>query len=891
MCPRSPHGHEHDESGRVAATAARGQAFTAITAAPRLRVRPDDAPSATRQTAALLFGFELKELAPARLEERLDAAGRFYLLLPQVVSAGYKLSCGWQILCSPSSARARPGSDLALALVVRVSALWGQSAHQLRAAAHATCREIEHLLEVSMPDAWFAPITDRRRLSAFHVLPQVRDLVEFHSAWVPISETLVLPTPLSGTTDLAFLADELRAEGCTALLSLAFEPADGLTSLLPLLSLASGMSGDSGGDAGGDSVGALLAGDGEQGASHDDDEDADRGLPGERYASQPIVARWLSAKLPPLRDACRVGLRLAATRPLSPGFLALCAAEFAGEGRLMAGQTWRRPSVLFSPDAVAQRPRSGHSTQRPGRASAQDEWAIAHANLTRLEFTRWGDPDAARIPMNIPGFPSDMTPAALARLVSREELARLLPLPLSASWLPTHMPALPVNLATLPTEGAFLGTTRWRRERANVYWPTASRVQQACVTGATGAGKSTFVGNLALEDIRAGDGTIVLDAHGTLIDAILPRIPRERIEDVILLDVEDTERPLGYNSLDLRSPEEQSRFVTSFIAQLERLFDPNRFGFVGPVAMQGLRAALQGLLSTEEGGTLIEVSRLFTDESYLRQMLPRMRDRSAVGYFRRFLAMRGDEQAGHAIHISSKLSEWAADPIMRRIVGQRTSSFSFAEAMATRKIVLLRLASGFIGTEKATFLGHSFLPAIFQASLERALLPAAERHFVSLILDEAPVFASDVIANILAQSRKGSVGVLLAGQNFNQFLPSIREAILANANSILAFRCGVPDGALLERVFASPAVSERYLTQLPVGKVVSRILLENGEPSQPFLLETDLLRGTADPDVERAIREHSRMTYGRPREEVDREIAEREGQAPSSKPSLQDLLP
>lgn len=822
--------------------------------------------------AALLFGLELEGLGAAAIETRLEAAARLYLLLPRVVRQGYKLSCAWQVRCLPTGHRSsKHAPSLTFALLVRVTAVWGQSAGDLRDAAKETYLDIAHLLSTAMPHAWFAPVGDLDRLRDLRALRRTEDLVEFRPNWVSVADSLALPTPLSGIADLALLIDELRAEGCGALLSLAFEPVGSIASMGALLALAGSMHDDP--------VGALLKLESERDAHHAEPDERS-GATHDRRRRQSFLASWLARKLPPLRDAYRVGLRVAAEQQLSAGFLAVAAAEFAGEGRLMAGHTWRLSSRILSPDTRPQRPRSVRHTDRRQRftnAPCQAEWAIARDNLERLEFEPWGDPVGARGRINLPDQSLDLTPAALAQVVSCEELAQLLALPLTASWLPPHIASLPIAAESLPTKGAFLGTTRSGRQRVRVNWPESSRILQSILNGATGTGKSTLIANIALEDIRAGHAIIMLDPHGTLIDALLPRIPAERANDVLLLDVEDTARPLGYNPLDLKTEEERSRFVTSYIAQLERMFDPNKLGFVGPVAMQGLRAALQGIMSIEGyGGTLIEVARLFDEEDFLRKMIPRMRDRNAAAYFKRFLTTRTDEQSGYALHISSKLSEWAADPIMRRIVGQSTSSFSFSEAMNSRKIVLLRLASGFLGSEKSTFLGHTFLPAIFQASLERASMPAGELPFTSIFIDEAPVFASEVIASMLAQSRKGNLAVHLASQHLSQFLPTIRDAILANAGNIFAFRAGLPDAAILERIFGSSAVDERYLTHLPLGQVVTRIMLTSGEPSQPFLLETDPLRGTPDDAVAQAIRDYSRMTYGRPREEVDRQIEERD---------------
>src|SRR3972149_6256636 len=64
---------------------------------------------------------------------------------------------------------------------------------------------------------------------------------------------------------------------------------------------------------------------------------------------------------------------------------------------------------------------------------------------------------------------------------------------------------------------------------------TAGRRQGTYVLGINGTGKSTLLLNVALHDIRAGDGLCLLDPHGDLIEEVITRVPPERADDVILL--------------------------------------------------------------------------------------------------------------------------------------------------------------------------------------------------------------------------------------------------------------------------------------------------------------------------------------------------------------------
>ena len=53
------------------------------------------------------------------------------------------------------------------------------------------------------------------------------------------------------------------------------------------------------------------------------------------------------------------------------------------------------------------------------------------------------------------------------------------------------------------------------------------------VIGKTGMGKTTLPLNMAIQDIRNGEGVAFLDPHGLTVETLLDFIPEERIKDVV----------------------------------------------------------------------------------------------------------------------------------------------------------------------------------------------------------------------------------------------------------------------------------------------------------------------------------------------------------------------
>ena len=66
---------------------------------------------------------------------------------------------------------------------------------------------------------------------------------------------------------------------------------------------------------------------------------------------------------------------------------------------------------------------------------------------------------------------------------------------------------------------------------AGVVFSREDRERHLYVVGKSGSGKSTFLYNLAMGDIAAGEGVAVIDPHGDLALDILDAVPRSRINE------------------------------------------------------------------------------------------------------------------------------------------------------------------------------------------------------------------------------------------------------------------------------------------------------------------------------------------------------------------------
>lgn len=92
------------------------------------------------------------------------------------------------------------------------------------------------------------------------------------------------------------------------------------------------------------------------------------------------------------------------------------------------------------------------------------------------------------------------------------------------------------------------------------------------IVGKTGTGKSTFISNLIISDMQAGNGLCLLDPHGELVDTVLEYIPTHRINDVILFDVADSDFPIGFNLLQADTEDGKNLVASGVVSTFKKLF-------------------------------------------------------------------------------------------------------------------------------------------------------------------------------------------------------------------------------------------------------------------------------------------------------------------------------
>ena len=96
--------------------------------------------------------------------------------------------------------------------------------------------------------------------------------------------------------------------------------------------------------------------------------------------------------------------------------------------------------------------------------------------------------------------------------------------------------------------------------------------------------------------------------------------------------------------------------------------------------------------------------------------------------------------------------------------------------------------------------------------------------------------ATETFENILSESRKYGISLVLAHQYFGQLNPKIGQAILGNVGNIVLFRVGGDDASKIKNEF-SQVFEVKDMINLGVGEFYIKMIID-GESYDPFSAET-----------------------------------------------------
>lgn len=416
----------------------------------------------------------------------------------------------------------------------------------------------------------------------------------------------------------------------------------------------------------------------------------------------------------------------------------------------------------------------------------------------------------------------------------------------------------------------YFAETDFRGKRTRFGIKGEDRARHIYTIGKTGMGKSTMLENMAIQDIKNGNGVAFVDPHGSTAEKLLDYVPEARVKDVIYFAPFDLGNPISFNVMEEVGRDERHLVANGLMSAFKKIWVDAWSARMEYILSNVLLALLE-----YPGATLLGVNRMIADKDYRKKVVEKVTDPGVRSFWLDEYAKYTDRYTAEATPaIQNKIGQFTSNPLIRNIIGQPKSSFDFRQAMDDKKIFIINLSKGRVGEGNANLIGSMLITKIYLAAMSRAnMAPTALRlaPMYYLFVDEFQSFANESFANILSEARKYKLSLTLAHQYIEQMSEEVRAAVFGNVGTTVSFRVGPFDAEVLEKIFF-PTFTKEDLVNLGFAQVYLTLMID-GVGSPPFSAVTIAPLSLPEQSFRDKIIAWSRERYTKPRGEVELDIA------------------
>jgi hypothetical protein len=448
-------------------------------------------------------------------------------------------------------------------------------------------------------------------------------------------------------------------------------------------------------------------------------------------------------------------------------------------------------------------------------------------------------------------------------------------------------------------QGWRVGTSSHAGHSVPVFLPPECLRHNLLAVASTGKGKSTLFQHLAqalclarvgMDEARR-PGLAFIEPHGDVVRALCGLLPPRERDSVVLVDLADTDYPVGINPLDMVG-RDRDKAVDTLITLSEHLWAASygsRTENVLEYALKTLADANEGFIQSDPSQgpdrqyTLLDVVPLLRLPSFRHSVMEQVRDGLLLDWWQHYYEpMDAHQQREITSSVITKLSKFASSRVARRILGQPRSTLDLCEVVRQGKLLLVSTASGVVGADLSELIGIVLL-GLFEAALaEQASVPFEQRRRYLVLIDEFQVYRNANYQGMLAELRKYGGSFALATQSLaylDRLDRTLRATVLANIDHLFAFHMSGEDARLLHEL---DSIGEDDITSLDNFQCYVKLSL-GGHRLPVFSLQID---APPRPDEEgaRLVRLLNRQRNARPAGVADELIRASQARQRSASP-------
>lgn len=364
------------------------------------------------------------------------------------------------------------------------------------------------------------------------------------------------------------------------------------------------------------------------------------------------------------------------------------------------------------------------------------------------------------------------------------------------------VPELKIEPRVIPKEDALDLGWYWSENRNELQMAKIKEKDRGThlyVIGASGAGKSKFLEFLIRQDILNKKGFGLIDPHGDLVEEIKGflaiSLPKEEIgERIVYIDPASIEYTIAFNPLERTEGISPAEVASELIEAFKKIW----FDSWGARMEDLFRNTLIALIEADL--TLIDLTQFLVDRDFRLDTLDKVRHPITKQYFIRFNNLSPKTRDEWMESTLNKVNAFLSDDRLREMFSFKKSSFSLREIMDKSQILLLKLDRGRL-KENADLIGSLFMTKIKLAAFSRSEISKEQRMQFYLYIDEFQNFATKTFIELLSESRKYGLSLILAHQNLSQLPEDLQDSILTNCGIQACFRISRKDAEIMAKEF------------------------------------------------------------------------------------------
>lgn len=345
---------------------------------------------------------------------------------------------------------------------------------------------------------------------------------------------------------------------------------------------------------------------------------------------------------------------------------------------------------------------------------------------------------------------------------------------------------------------------RFGRQRRVRGYPDQARNTSTWVIGQPGMGKSKFIESQILQDIGQGRAVGLIDIHGDLFQNVCRHVAAltlkqpELAKRIVIIDPTKPQWTASINPLEEIAGQTQERtalFLTDIVIKIWQI-SPNESPRLVWLLTNTFLALANRKLS------LADFPRWLQDKEWRNQQVPLINHEAVRRYWAHEFPQSDKEIQQWIAPATNKLGGVLFDAEVRRVL-TGYSAVTMRQIMDQGLILLVHIPKGLLGEKSAHLIAAFIVAQIQKAALSRAAI--SDRRMFYLYLDEFQNYTTDYIQDVLAESRKYKLSLILAHQFLDQLSTEMRSAVLNTAGTIISFRIGYKDArTIVPEVFPTP---------------------------------------------------------------------------------------